>query len=271
MTHFSLRCDPNQVAQKPAQIQIAHMGRRCVLVTRNDLYNDYTRLSLAPSYCYFVLVRNMTDSLRKRSKILFGWNKATHVKDNKKLYYVDNRSHADDHSELLLVRSDQREIPSSTLHSANLCAAYFTKWVHSDEYLPISCSPIPTTAMEDLRITPKLVAVILVRFNPHKPGGPVVLHPSNICQLFHIISTPLADLFNKSLDTCVISDDWRRSLVVPIFKAGTKALTNNIRSGRSCLTNLRMTMNFSEAFDVINQSVVCAKLNALEVYSKVVT
>ncbi|KAF2364248.1 Reverse transcriptase domain [Trinorchestia longiramus] len=44
-----------------------------------------------------------------------------------------------------------------------------------------------------------------------------------------VISEPLTNIFNRSLETGIVPDDWKRANVIPIFKKGNKQIPNNNR------------------------------------------
>lgn len=96
--------------------------------------------------------------------------------------------------------------------------------IHSDEHLPTH-----TTDMENLYIAPEAVTTLLALLNSYMSAGPGGLWPSLLHLLCHIILTPIADLFDNSLDTGV---NWWRARETPNLKTGMKTLINKYRSIR---------------------------------------
>ena len=69
----------------------------------------------------------------------------------------------------------------------------------------------------------------LDKLKPQKSPGPDSIYPRVLKECKEIISGPLADLFNESLSTGLVPDEWKVANVVPIFKKGDKSLASNYR------------------------------------------
>ncbi|KAF2364495.1 Reverse transcriptase domain [Trinorchestia longiramus] len=55
------------------------------------------------------------------------------------------------------------------------------------------------------------------------------LGPRILKETAEVISEPLTNIFNRSLETGIVPDDWKRANVTPIFKKGNKQIPNNYR------------------------------------------
>ncbi|CAM5151441.1 unnamed protein product [Natator depressus] len=69
----------------------------------------------------------------------------------------------------------------------------------------------------------------LEQLNGTKSGGPDNLHPRILKELAHEIASPLARIFNESVNSGVVPYDWRIANIVPIFKKGKKSDPGNHR------------------------------------------
>ncbi|KAF2343459.1 Reverse transcriptase domain, partial [Trinorchestia longiramus] len=65
--------------------------------------------------------------------------------------------------------------------------------------------------------------------NPYKSTGPDGLGPRILKETAEVISEPLTNIFNRSLETGIVPDDWKRANVTPIFKKGNKQIPINYR------------------------------------------
>ncbi|KAF2352852.1 Reverse transcriptase domain [Trinorchestia longiramus] len=65
--------------------------------------------------------------------------------------------------------------------------------------------------------------------NPYKSTGPDGLGPRILKETAKVISEPLTNIFNRSLETGIVPDDWKRANVTPIFKKRDKQIPNNYR------------------------------------------
>ncbi|CAM5171235.1 unnamed protein product [Eretmochelys imbricata] len=81
----------------------------------------------------------------------------------------------------------------------------------------------------EVDITTSEVEAKLQQFNGTKSGGPDNLHPRILKELAHEIASPLARIFNESVNSGVVPYDWRIAHIVPIFKKGNKSDPGNYR------------------------------------------
>ncbi len=75
------------------------------------------------------------------------------------------------------------------------------------------------TYMADPLITELEVRRALDGLNPHKGAGPNGLFPKVLKALNSHIAPVLALMFNLSLQTAQIPEDWRRAIVTPVAKS----------------------------------------------------
>ena len=84
----------------------------------------------------------------------------------------------------------------------------------------ISSLPVPFTKLEHLRqlfVTPEMIA--------QKIGIPLKL----LKEIVQQISTPLAKLFNLSLEKGIIPSEWKEANIMPLFKKGSRNKPDNYR------------------------------------------
>ncbi len=87
--------------------------------------------------------------------------------------------------------------------------------------------------MPPVEIHVSLVQRALVSLNTHKGAGPDDMHPAILRALAPFVAQPLTDLFNLSLRTASIPDDWHSATVRPIFKKATDRM--QVTTDRSAL------------------------------------
>ncbi|KAF2358335.1 Reverse transcriptase domain [Trinorchestia longiramus] len=63
---------------------------------------------------------------------------------------------------------------------------------------------------------------------PHL-NGPGGLGPRILKETAEVISEPLTNIFNRSLETGIVPDDWKRANITPIFKNGNRQIPYNYR------------------------------------------
>ena len=84
-----------------------------------------------------------------------------------------------------------------------------------------------TTA--DLLITEEAVKIKLSKLNPNKSPGPDKLYPRVLKEICNELARPLTYLYNLSIQSGKLPDEWKLSEVTPIFKKGNKTNPTNYR------------------------------------------
>ena len=70
---------------------------------------------------------------------------------------------------------------------------------------------------------------MLQQLDPHKAAGPDKISPRVLKELAVPLSKPLKELFQHSIDTGEVPEQWRRAAVSPIFKKGDRTKAANYR------------------------------------------
>jgi hypothetical protein len=89
--------------------------------------------------------------------------------------------------------------------------------------------PSPHPTLSDITVTTSGISKLLHNLNPHKAAGPDQIRPNVLKQLKDQIAPVLSIIFQKSLDSGSLPDDWKHAYVAPIFKKGEKYKTSNYR------------------------------------------
>ena len=87
--------------------------------------------------------------------------------------------------------------------------------------------PSPHPSMPD--ITTPGIQKLLANLKPHKATGPDLIPPTVLKELSHAISPILEIIFNMSLQTGQVPNDWKEANIAPIFKKGDKHSPSNYR------------------------------------------
>ena len=83
--------------------------------------------------------------------------------------------------------------------------------------------------IDELMITSRGVQTLLENLNPNKSMGPDGLHPRVMKHLAAVIAPSLTAIYNKSLQTGEVPQDWRKANIAPIFKKGERYTAANYR------------------------------------------
>ena len=78
--------------------------------------------------------------------------------------------------------------------------------------------------LPDIFVSVEGLEKLLSKMNPHKAAGPDQIRPNVMKELYKQIAPILRIIFQKSLDTGELPEDWKQAYVSPIFKKGEKYL-----------------------------------------------
>ena len=100
----------------------------------------------------------------------------------------------------------------------------------------------------------------LKSLNPYKSCGPDNLSPMILKELADILAGPLTTLFQKSLNSARVPDDWKQAVVCPLFKKEEKYEPANYRPiSLTCVTRKVMEhiiasqlMRFAESTELFS-------------------
>ena len=83
--------------------------------------------------------------------------------------------------------------------------------------------------MPDITVSLNGVLKLLKDLNPHRAAGPDQLKPIVLRRLWDVIAPVLQVIYQKSLDTGRVPNDWNTAYVCPLFKKGDTSLASNYR------------------------------------------
>lgn len=139
------------------------------------------------------------------------------VKNNKKKLFANPMSLAKSHKQAMAVtKEDSILLITSSMEPANCFADYFISIYRSDVLPTPYLMPHPHKVHETM-VSPNIVALFLFKLNPHKFPSSNGLHSHLLRLLSTLIFLPLARLFALSILAGIISGDWKRAVVTPIY------------------------------------------------------
>ena len=217
----------------------------------------------------------------RKTKRTFEKKIAEEARHNKRAFYKYVNSRLTVRPEITQVIDGEGKFVESDKEIGDVIGQYFSS-VHPPYYtgeMP-DMQHVTQNQIGRLTITPKMVEDKLEKLNIHKSCGPDNVHPHVLQKTAKATSVPLSHIFQQSLDTGEVPEDWRTANITPIHKKGDRTdpsnyrpvsltsqvckvlesivrdkivdhlATNNLlseaqhgfRQGRSCLTNLLETL-----------------------------
>ena len=98
-----------------------------------------------------------------------------------------------------------------------------------DGQIPTIGRKLITTDMQRITLEPNEINSLLKSLNINKSPGIDDLHPRLLKGLADQITQPLHKIYQQSLDTCDLPDDWKRAKISAVYKKGEKSLAENYR------------------------------------------
>ena len=99
--------------------------------------------------------------------------------------------------------------------------------VEPDDEIPDA--PQLTETIPELRVSEENVRELLMSINVNKTTGPDELHPKMLKELPCCLIAPITSLFNSTLSSGVLPNDWKLGRISPIYKKGSKKHAENYR------------------------------------------
>lgn len=161
-------------------------------------------------------------------------NIAKYCKSNPKKFwnYINNKTKSHSKIDDLSYMNDQgvQIVVSNDLDKANVLSEYFSSVFNTDtsEILP-PCNVKCSTIMDYITIDIEDVKKRLNNLNVYKSYGPDMLHPKILKELQNEIALPLKLIFECSLSTNTLPEDWKLGNITPIYKKGKKSCIQNYR------------------------------------------
>ena len=101
----------------------------------------------------------------------------------------------------------------------------------------ISSLPVPVTKFEgdksehlgQLFVTPEMIANKMKKMKDNKSPGVDGIPPKLLKEIVEQISTPLAKVFNLSLQEGIVPSEWKETNIMPLFKKASRIMPENYR------------------------------------------
>ena len=175
--------------------------------------------------CYLsVYISRCCTTREIKTKITISWATQAHTllyMKSEWVYFIENLSckHGQLHSEA----TDKADILNKQFKSA------FTPPQSAADNIPKLSGP-KTPLISPLKISTKGVEKLLAGLNVKKASGPDNIPCKILLELAAELARILTTIFQQSLETGQIPDDWTVAFVYPIFKKGNRNLPVNYRS-----------------------------------------
>ena len=132
------------------------------------------------------------------------------------------------------LENNSRNVISDGFQMVEVLKEYFSSVFTTED---ISSLPVPITNFEgdksehlgQLFVTPEMIAKTIKKMKNNKSPGVYGIPPKLLKKIVEQISTPLAKVFNLSLEERIVPSEWKEANITPLFKKGSRSKRENYR------------------------------------------
>ena len=204
---------------------------------KNKLWGKIRKnLATLEEELHFKQLRNQIRSLTRKSKKLIEKKVAKNAKSNPKAFWAYAQSKLKTRAGIPdLVKPGTEKSPEfskNDVEKADIFLSYFSSVFTeepSDGGMPAFENRNYKEALLNLEITDEMIKKKLLKLKTNKSPGPDRIHPRVLHEVAEGILTPLRIIFNTSLRTETLPQEWKHANVTAIYKKGQRTLPNNYR------------------------------------------
>ena len=180
-------------------------------------------------------LRNQIRRLTRKAKKMTERTIANNAKTNPKMFWKYSQSKLKTRANIpdleMLDESGKVVFAKDDKAKADQFQSYFGGVYTSepDGNMPPFDERLYDDAISELIITDEMVLKKLKKMKINKSPGPDQIHPRVINEIAPEICEPLKIIFQKSLDTKTLPDEWKHAQVTAIYKKGAKTQAQNYR------------------------------------------
>ena len=174
--------------------------------------------------------RNQLRALTRRLRKSFEEMLASELKKNPKPFWRYCNSRLKNRSKVGRLTKPDGTKTEDTAEMVTELNSFFSS-VFTEEDLQVLPTPerVYTQSLETMLITEERVKLKLNNLKTSKTPGPDNVHPRLLRETAEDSCVPLTILFNRSLDSGELPEDWRLGNITPIHKKGDKGAAQNYR------------------------------------------
>ena len=203
---------------------------KLAVIKKDRAWKKYKYSRSLLNYNNYSSVRNNCTSTVRQSKRSYEMKIATESNVNNKSFWKYVNSKRKTRDGIGDLKKDDDTLVTDNIDKADVLNNFFSSvFVKSDDFDEDRLENDIGSRLDDINITLEEVEKVLNGLKPDKSPGPDNLHPKVLYESRKEICVPLFMIFNQSIQEGNIPNDWRKAIVVPIFKKGSKKEPSNYR------------------------------------------
>ena len=201
------------------------------IVFKQIMWRVYRRTRKDEDYANYKEALNLATTEIRKSKRTFEKKLAGNIKNDSKSFYAYVRSKQNVRDKVGPLENNRGNIISEGFQLTEVLNEYFSSVFTTED---ISSLPVPFTKFEgnksehlgQLFVTPVMTANKIKKMKDNRVDG---IPPKLLKEIVEQISTPLAKLFNLSLEEGIVQSQWKEANITPLFKKGSRNKPENYR------------------------------------------
>ena len=198
------------------------------------LWRVYKHTGNVEDYTNYKEALNLATTEIRKSKITFEQKLAGNIKNDSKSFYAYVRSKQKVRDKVGPLENNSENIISDGFQMAEILNEYFSSVFTTED---INSLPVPLTKFEgnksehlgQLFVTPEMIAKKIKKMKDNKSPGVDGIPPKLLKEIVDQIGTPLANLFNLSLEEGIVPSEWKEANITPLFKKGSRKKPEHYR------------------------------------------
>ena len=213
-----------------------HLSKEAIrkIVFKQTMWRVYRRTRKDEDYANYKEALNLATTEIRKSKRTFENKLARNIKNDSKSFYAYVGSKQKVRDKVGPLENNRGNIISDGFQMAEVLNEYFSSVFTTED---ISSLPVPFTKFEgntsehlgQLFVTPEMIAKKIKKMKDNKSPGVDGIPPKLLKEIVEQISTPLAKLFNLSLEEGIVPSEWKEANIMLLFKKGSKNKPENYR------------------------------------------
>ena len=199
---------------------------------KHKLFKRFLNSNSGIAYRKYVSMRNKCKKEIKKAKKRHERKIGEESKNNPKLFWKYVQEQNKTKQGISALKDENGNLKTTDKDKADILNNYFAS-VYTTDGTDIpnleESSKSNGISISDLKTTPSEIEKGLTNLDPSKAQGPDNIPPKILKELSHEISLPLSHIFNKSLESGKIPDEWKTAVVTAIHKKGSKNEAGNYR------------------------------------------
>ena len=206
-----------------------HLSKEAIrkIAHKQMLWSVYRYTGNVEDYTNYKEALNLATTEIRKSKRTFEKKFAGNIKNDSKSFYAYVRSKPK-------VRDKVRPLENNGFQMAEVLNEYFSSVFTTED---ISSLPVPFTKFEgnksehlgQLFVTPEMIAKKIKKMKDNKSPGVNGIPPKLLKEIIEQISTPLAKVFNLSLEEGIVPSEWKEANITLLFNNGLRNKPENYR------------------------------------------